>query len=129
MDVEERKLSSEELAELSGVPIRSPRPQGSKLNQKYMATVPLRWLQIAACLPGRTLHVAIAIWHLHRLEKSPVVALTPAKLRRFGVHRNTAIASLERLESAGLVSVKRSTGRAPRVTVCQMTDDRLKREG
>ena len=117
MNIVGRKLSREELSESSGVPIGPSRSRTVASGEKYVASVPLRWLQTAACLPGRTLHVAVALWHYHRLEKADQVALTPAELRRFGVHRNTAVASLERLESAGLVSVQRSKGRSPRVTV------------
>ena len=122
MGIKERKLSTEELTELSGVAVGPPRSKKARLVSGYVGKVPLVWIQTAARLPGRTLHVAMAIWYHHRVEKSTEVALTPTKLRRFGVHRNTAIASLERLESAGLVSVVRAQGRSPRVTVRKLEE-------
>jgi DNA-binding transcriptional ArsR family regulator len=77
--------------------------------------IPLVWLEKAACLPGRSLHVGIALWFLAGVHKSRVVPLSNHACRRLGLDRNSKYRGLAWLEDAGLVSVKRKMGRAPLV--------------
>ena len=79
--------------------------------------MPFGWVTSACALPGRSLHVALAIWDLVSLNKSPTIALTQKHLALFSVKRHTAYRALKHLEKAGLVTVERKPGRAPRVTV------------
>ena len=67
MGIEERRLSREVLEELSGVRISAPRSKNAELTRGFVARVPLHWIRAAAGMPGRTLHVALAIWHHHHL--------------------------------------------------------------
>ena len=80
--------------------------------------IPGWWLGAAAKLPGRTLHVAMAIWLEVSLAKKPRAILRNKTLKHFGVSRKAAYASLKRLENAGLIRVDRHNGRLPRVTIC-----------
>jgi len=61
--------------------------------------------------------VALAIWDLSSLTKSRTVALAARHRDVFGVKRHSANRALRELEQAGLVTVERKIGRAPRVTI------------
>jgi hypothetical protein len=71
----------------------------------------------AAMLPGRCLHVGIAIWYLAGLGRREVVELRPNVLRLFGVSRYAGYRALLHLEQAGLVDVERNRGRSAIVTI------------
>lgn len=79
--------------------------------------IPLPWLQKAARLPGKSLHVAMLIWFRVGCERSNEVALCPAHRRRFGLQRHAVQRALRALERAELVYVARKNGRASVVTV------------
>lgn len=96
-----------------------PRPKNSERFLK--GPVPLAWLEIAAQLPGKSLHVGVALWFLGGLQKSRVVRLSNANGIRFGLDRNAKYRGLAWLEVAGLVTVERKLGRAPVVTINEAT--------
>ena len=80
------------------------------------------WLEAAGSLPGKALHVAVAIRFLHGFDlSSSTVRLKPSALRRLGVKKDSARRALGHLESAGLVRVDRRRGRAPIVTIIDNT--------
>lgn len=79
--------------------------------------IPLDWLAVAACLPGRSLHVGVALWLRSGVEKSNRVKLPQKLMREFGVDRHAVYRGLRHLEDAGLVSVDRRSGRLARVTI------------
>ncbi|MCH7688492.1 MAG: hypothetical protein IH899_17725 [Planctomycetes bacterium] len=79
--------------------------------------IPLNWLQIASGLPGRTLHVGLAIWFLVGLKKRQEVQVTNRSLARFSVLPDAYRRGLSQLEAAGLVAVKRKPGCCARVTI------------
>ena len=115
MDLSKYKRPTTARSALSA-PKRLPRHRSGDWFIK--GPIPGWWLGAAAKLPGRALHVAMAIWHEASLAKKPRAILTNKALGRFGVARKAAYAGLERLEAAGLVRVDRHNGRRPRVTVC-----------
>jgi hypothetical protein len=79
--------------------------------------LPLRWIQAAARLPGRTLQVALALWYLAGLKKTSTVRLTSKPLVEMGVSRDAKYDGLARLEEAGLIAVQRQLGQAPLVSL------------
>ena len=79
--------------------------------------IPLDWLGRAAAVPGRALHVGLAIWFRVGCEKSDTVRLTRKNLDRFKVGRHAGYRGLLALEKAGLVKVVRHPGRCPVVTL------------
>lgn len=88
--------------------------------------VPLGWLRRAGSLPGKALHVGIAIWFLVGLRKSRVVGLSlSAVARDFGMDRATASRGLAQLARAGLVSVDHQPGRKVTVRVVHGDGERL----
>jgi hypothetical protein len=81
--------------------------------------IPLDWLSRAAALPGRSLHVAIAVWFMAGLKKTAVVPVSNITGLQFGLDRNAKYRALEWLENASLISVERRAGRAPIVTILE----------
>ncbi|HEX2473270.1 MAG TPA: helix-turn-helix domain-containing protein [Lacipirellulaceae bacterium] len=79
--------------------------------------IPWQWLINAGRLPGKTLHVAIVLWHLVGLRKSLTVCWEPSKAKPFGMDRHTVYRALAILEKAGLVTVNRKKGRCPIVSI------------
>jgi hypothetical protein len=79
--------------------------------------VPLVWLGQAAALPGKTLHVAIALWWRHGMAKGQPFKLTQKALEIFDVERDAASRGLARLEHAGLIQVERRPGQRPTIAI------------
>ena len=79
--------------------------------------IPGEWVSRAAKLPGRVLHVGLALWFLAGMEKCRTVKPTWRIWRRFSVSPDTGRRGLAELERAGLVSVDRHPGRCPLVTI------------
>ena len=92
---------------------RSPSRIRRNTGRFLKGPIQLDWLVAAAKLPGKSLHVAIALSFLSGLTKSKSVRLTHATLDLFGVSRHSSYRALSQLESRGLVSVTRHPGRAP----------------
>lgn len=79
--------------------------------------IPLDWLSKAARLPGKSLHVGIALWFMGGVQKSRTVPLSNITSLRFGLDRNAKYRALAWLEQAGLIAVERKLGCAPIVTL------------
>ena len=94
---------------------RLPRP---KAGERFLkGPIPMDWLSAAARLPGKSLHVAIAIWFTASLNKSATVPLSNLAGLPFGLDRNAKYRALKWLELEGLISVDRNPGRSPIVTL------------
>jgi hypothetical protein len=72
---------------------------------------------MAAQLPGRALHVAIAIRFLAGITGDSGIILSSSVLQLFHVKRHALYRALSALAKAGLVEVNQQRGRAPRVSV------------
>lgn len=109
-----------------GHPANGPR-QGATNQQRKRSTIkgplPLDWISVACSLPGRSLHVGIAIWSAANLRRSRVVALTNVEANLFGLNRNAKYRALAWLERAGLIAVERKLGQAPRITILEQGGD------
>ena len=81
--------------------------------------IPGEWISHAAKLPGKSLHIALAIQYSRGISGEPVV-LTNDVAGRFGVfRRQTVYKALRNLAAAGLIQVDRANGRCPRVVVVE----------
>jgi DNA-binding transcriptional ArsR family regulator len=78
---------------------------------------PWRWIIMSARLPGKALHVGIALFFLGGVTRSRTVKPSNVLLRALGVTRFSKSRALEELEGAGLVSIDRRLGRNPVVTI------------
>lgn len=85
--------------------------------------IPLWWILRAAHLPGKSLHVGIALWALSGVAKSKTVSVTRLVRRDFGLERYTLYRALKHLEKDHLVFVDRRIGRAAVVTILEVTHE------
>ncbi len=92
-----------------------PRPQAGEHFLK--GPIPLGWLLKAGKLPGKSLHVGIAMWYAAGLTNSRTLRLSNIAVSRFGIDRNAKYRALSWLERAGLIAVDRNDGRSPTVTI------------
>lgn len=87
--------------------------------------IPLEWVERAARLPGRSLHVALALWYLAGLKRSMTVSVSNRALESFGIDRFAKRRALDWMEKAGLVRVEKVNGRSPTVTIaCSETPEK-----
>jgi hypothetical protein len=81
--------------------------------------LPLDWFEMASALPGKTLHVALAIWFQVGLERTTTVKLGQKRVARFAVSRDAKYEALRRLAEAGLIEVEQRPGQSVQVTLVQ----------
>ena len=79
--------------------------------------IPLLWLSQASRLPGKALHVANMLWYLAGVNSSKELVLSTTRFSDWGVSRFQKLRALTALEQAGLIKVRRGTGRNPRVWI------------
>lgn len=108
----------------------SAKPRGKSINipkvqqgDRFLkGPIPWSWLRIAGHLPGRALHVGIAVWHVCQMQRSATIPISQRLLSEIGVSRFSAYRALRRLESAGLLTVRRYRGRLAIVTLVSPSD-------
>jgi hypothetical protein len=83
--------------------------------------IPMEWLSKSAELPGKTLHLSIALWWLHGMANGKPFKLTKRALDSLNVSRDAAGDGLVRLEQQGLISIVRKVGQRPTITVLSST--------
>ena len=105
-------------------PSASKKAPRHRKGQKFLlGPIPWDWLCKATPLPGKTLAIAIALWHLSGMAgRDSAVKLRQKTLRELGIKRTTGYRALKALESAGLVRVTRTSGRLPLVTILPIDD-------
>jgi hypothetical protein len=121
IDPQRLRLGRQSASRLSSPP-RSKPPRPKKGNRFLRGPIPLDWLSSAAALPGRSLHIAVAIWFLAGLKKTHIVPISNITSLQFGLDRNAKYRALDWLESANLIAVERRVGRAPIVTILEVED-------
>lgn len=88
-----------------------------KTDGRCTVSIPFSWLMAAAALPGKSLHIGVALWHLAGVKQSKSIELSNKFARQFSVDRNSKYRALAWLEEAGLISVQRVLGQSPSVTL------------
>ena len=89
-----------------------------KPGEKFLkGPIPRWWLEEAASLPGKALHVAIELWFWAGIRGPEDIKLSSANLAKLGVKRHAGYRALGWLQGAGLVSIKRSPGCKLRITI------------
>jgi hypothetical protein len=109
--------------QINAKPKRLPRHKRGEWFIK--GPIPGDWVGRAAALPGKALHVALAVWLAASLGRGRVAKLTGKGLARFGVRPDAGRRALATLQTAGLVKVDRGAGRCPVVTIIEPTDEIL----
>ena len=77
----------------------------------------MAWLEVAAKLPGKSMHLAVVLLHLAAVEQRARVMVSNRACEKFGLDRNAKYRALLSLEGAGLVRVQRNLGRSPVVEI------------
>jgi hypothetical protein len=108
-----------------GLPKRPPTSRYRQDGKFLKGPIPLDWLSKAADLPGKALHVGLAVWFWVGIKKQKEVPLSLSRLKEWGVDRFAASRGLKSLEQAGLVSTSRRKGKKAIVT---LLDARRKNE-
>ena len=103
--------------------LRSRSPRIKRGGRFLSGQIPWNWLSACACLPGKALHVGIALWLWRGIKKSYRVKLSVKGLEELGVSRHAAYRALKVIEERGLASVERHRGRSPRVTLLDVPED------
>jgi hypothetical protein len=98
-------------------PSRTVHKKVRLLGGSFVAAIPLPWIQRAAQLPGKTLNLALAIRYQYGLHKEAPFSLSYKTTHNFGIGRRSVYGALATLESAGLITVQRGTGKSPIITV------------
>jgi hypothetical protein len=97
--------------------VRNGLPSNNARECFLNGPVPLPWLEAAARLPGRSLHVGMVLWYAAGLSGSGSVYLSNRLCLRFGLDRNAKYRALRSLGDARLIAVLRKRGRSPQVTI------------
>lgn len=85
--------------------------------QTVTLSLPLDWLERAAKLPGKALHVALTLLYLMSLRRSSEVRFSQATLRRLGTSRDASYDALAHMAETGLIRLDKRPGRAHVVTL------------
>ena len=94
-----------------------PEPEAGPKRRPLYGPIPWSWWLPASRLPGKSLQVASVCWLLAGWERSADFELALDDWAEFGLSRFSASRGLDELERAGLVSVDRTPGRSPVVTI------------
>ena len=87
----------------------------------FFGRIPHRIIRDVSSLPGKALATYLAIWDRAKLQApgKPVTLPNAFALDPWGVDRHSKGRALRVLEGAGLISVTRSPGRAPRIRLLE----------
>ena len=111
-----------EMGQTVATPTDGPATARQRRKTAPFVHVDYEWARKAANLPGACLTVAIVVRFLASTQRTETVALSMSRCRRWGVQRHAVYRALDRLETAGLVSVVRARGKAARVTILNPTE-------
>ena len=101
------------------VATRWSRTKDNRIAGRFLKKTPLDPLQRAARIPGRALHVYLAIRHRCDLRREQTITLPAAYLQTFGIGKDVKRRALMELETVGLIRVERLPGRTARVTLVE----------
>ena len=97
-----------------------PIPQKRRKGKFLKGPVSLDWLQCVGHLPGKALHVGIALQFLSGVSRSSEVAFSYSLAETFGVKRHAAYRALKAIEQMGLIKIRRGKGKGPMVQILGM---------
>jgi hypothetical protein len=75
-------------------------------------------------LPGKALGVWVLIHHQSRMTRKAEVALSDKMLKQCGVHRQSLYRALKHLEHVGLIQTARDRGKAVRITLVELPEEK-----
>lgn len=78
---------------------------------------------LACRLNGRALAIWQLVHHQSRLRRKSEITLPAGLLAQAGITRWAEARALSSLERVGLISVRRAQGRAPRISLVELSED------
>lgn len=91
---------------------RTRMPRYIRDERFVQGPIPMGWLSGAAALPGKALHLALAIWMVAQIADSQTgLRLNARILGELALDRYAKYRALRHLERAGLIAVSRGAGR------------------
>lgn len=110
------------------LPLATIRPRKSRRATRFLkGPVPWDWLCAASKLPGKAVHLGIAIWHLAGLKKTETIRIPAHVLEEMGLDRATAYRARKALAHARLISVATKPGKKAQITILATVSHRLLR--
>lgn len=112
MDLDKLRIDNKRV---NGKTTGAPPPK-HKPGEKFLrGPIPWTWLAAAGTLPGKCLHVAVAVWFEVGLRRgeTATIKLSPKRLRELGSNRYSTYRALAAMEKARLLAVHKTKGRAP----------------
>ena len=98
-----------------------PRSDAERAKHHFIkGPLPLLWFQKASALPGKALHVALALWWVKGLCCSATFAFKQKATVALRISADATYDALTNLEEAGLIRVARHRGRSPLVTILDL---------
>lgn len=113
-------LPYETLSSLTQARVAKQREERSKLY--FGGQISLQWWIKAGQLPGKALHIALAIGWISTVRKKKTIPLQNYPWIEFQFDRTTAYRALRALEIAKLISIDRRRGRHPMVTILDVLE-------
>jgi hypothetical protein len=105
---------------LRSVSASTKRPPRHRHGEAFLkGPVPWLWIEKAAQLPGKALHVGILLWQSAGCRKSRSVHFCLARAVSLGMHLNSARRALRRLAKAGLIEIHHRPGQGLEVTLLE----------
>jgi hypothetical protein len=99
------------------------RTKGRKPAPFLKGPLPWPWLLRAMQLPGKTVAVALMLWKESGCQRARTFQFVPGRAAVEGISRWTIHRSLQRLESVGLIGIRRHSEQRLEITL------RVKEEG
>jgi hypothetical protein len=99
----------------SKVEVIEVTPARARKSVEPFATVTLTEAARVAAIMDTAAQMLVWIWIMHQTKKrkSRLVAVSNSALEPYGISRKVKAAALDRLEAAGLISLKRGNGKSP----------------
>ena len=82
--------------------------------------IPMSWIEKVASLPGKVLHVALAIRWLVDMNQNHPVKLTRHAMEQFNFSADAGSDAIKILEREGLIQVQRLKGQRPWIKLMPM---------
>lgn len=118
LEVDNFRLDAESLGVVQKRKASKPRKPRSVKGKGFLkGPIPGPWLKVAGALPGKSLHVGLAVWLAYGFEKRERFRFTPKWHAWFEIGPGALRRSLQRLREAGLIEVEYRDGCSPIVTL------------
>ncbi len=111
--LDEIRIPGEQTDEPEDMPIIKP-------DKRFIKKIPWGLVMEASNLPGKTLHVLLALCFLVGVTKSPRVKMQRKIREELGISRHSYSNCLTLLEARGVITVERFPGQTPLVTILKV---------